>query len=35
MDNASYHSVRVEGTKLLTSNSRKGEMTEFLTKLDV
>ena len=35
MDNASYHSIRVEGTKPPTSNSRKGEMTECLTKLEV
>ncbi|CAG2202885.1 unnamed protein product [Mytilus edulis] len=35
MDNASYHSVRVEGTKPPTSNSRKGDMVDFLNKLGV
>jgi hypothetical protein len=35
LDNASYHSVRVEGTKPPTSNSRKADMTECLTKIDV
>ncbi|CAG2246402.1 unnamed protein product [Mytilus edulis] len=32
MDNASYHSVRVDGTKAPTSNSRKGDMKDFLNK---
>lgn len=32
MDNASYHSVREEGTKTPTSNSRKGDMISWLTK---
>jgi hypothetical protein len=32
MDNASYHSVREEGTKTPTSNSRKGDMINWLTK---
>ncbi|CAC5395126.1 unnamed protein product [Mytilus coruscus] len=35
MDNASYHSMRVEGTKPPTSNSRKGDMIDFLNKLGV
>ncbi|CAC5395640.1 unnamed protein product [Mytilus coruscus] len=35
MDNALYHSVRVEGTKPPTSNSRKGDMVDFLNKLGV
>lgn len=32
MDNASNHSVREEGTKTPTSNSRKGDMINWLTK---
>ncbi|CAC5392648.1 unnamed protein product [Mytilus coruscus] len=32
MDNASYHSVRVDGTKAPTSNSRKDDMKDFLNK---
>jgi len=32
MYNASYHSVREEGTKAPTSNSRKGEMINWLEK---
>jgi transposase len=32
MDNASYHSVREEGTKNPTSNSLKGDMINWLTK---
>ena len=32
MDNASYHSVREDGTKAPTSNSRKGDMMNWLTK---
>ena len=35
MDNASYHNIRVEGTKPPTSSSGKSDMTECLTKLDV
>ena len=31
MDNASYHSVREEGTKNPTSNSLKGDMINWLT----
>jgi hypothetical protein len=30
MDNASYHSVREDGTKAPTSNTRKGEMIFWL-----
>ena len=32
MDNASYHSVREEGTKAPTSNSLKGDMINWLEK---
>ena len=32
MDSASYHSVREDGTKAPTSNSRKGDMMNWLTK---
>ena len=35
MDNASYHSVREEGTKTPTSNSRKGDMINWLTKKNI
>ena len=35
MDNASYHSVREEGTKTPTSNSRKGDMINWLTKNNI
>ena len=35
MDNASYHSVREEGTKTPTSNSRKGDMISWLTKNNI
>ena len=35
LDNASYHSVRVEGTKTPTSNNRKAEMQEWLVKNNI
>lgn len=35
MDNASYHSVREEGTKAPTSNSLKGDMINWLEKNNV